>query len=63
MDLVDEEGEGKGKRVWGGVWILYKRRKRGDVGYMEEDKEENCEGGIHGIRTTVTEKTILGGKN
>lgn len=32
--------------MWGGVWILYKRRKERDVGYMEGENEEDWEGGI-----------------
>ena len=38
--------KGKGKRVWGGVWILYKRRKGGDAGYMEEEKKRTVREGF-----------------
>lgn len=55
--------------MWRGVGFGYcirKRRQERDVGYMEGGKRRELwggEGGIHGIRTRVTEKRILGVEN
>ena len=49
---------------WGLDIVYVSGGRKGMWDAWKEEKEENCEGGreggIHGIRTTVTEKTILG---